>query len=209
LVGTFPKATGFRNRTKHRVTLPPIAEIMKNILIILISLGFGFSCTTPLKNQEKEIEIDNSEKDIKEDCIFDQKTQTDEFIKGINEFNNYTWDSVTNTATILMPNGDTILAFRGGCNHFGISGTILSENDSNSIENQEYWLKQSLWLSEKIMPESDFLQLTKMVEEKTYNYQLNTNLLTIGFNGHNYTEWYLRVEKKNKNAEMEIGYYFD
>jgi len=98
-----------------------------------------------------ETEIENEDDD---DCIFDQTYQTDEFLKGKNEFENYIWDSISKTATIILDNNDTLLIRRGGCYSFGVSAEFRLRIDQTDYSNWNNVYERILWIS-KIL-ESEF-----------------------------------------------------
>ena len=147
-----------------------------------------------------------------EDCVFDLATQTDEFIKDIPEFSNYTWIDSTKSAIITLDNGETLIAERGGCNHFGISGKWEKKNDTHKGEEIEYWLEQAKWISKRLLPKTDYEMLEKMIDDKKYESNFHNGILYLQFEGHDYSEWYLRVEwdleKDDENPIIETGYYF-
>jgi hypothetical protein len=94
-----------------------------------------------------------------EDCIFDQATQTDEFLKGIPELENYSWNQETKTATIVFPNQDTLLVQRGGCDHFGVSAEFILRNDPADFRNWDNVFDKVLWIAEILDNEFNFERL--------------------------------------------------
>jgi len=92
----------------------------------------------------------NKETGETDDCIFDQLTQTDEFLKNIKELQNYEWDYLTRTATIILDNGDTLMISRGGCYHFTVSAEFRISNeeidfsDWNNVYNKVLWIARLL-----------------------------------------------------------------
>ncbi|EPR71061.1 hypothetical protein ADICYQ_0652 [Cyclobacterium qasimii M12-11B] len=207
-------------------TLPHFRKMKLRILIILI-LGLQISCSKKASRNETLVfnesehspesgmqstnqESNNiSEKETEDDCIFDLTTQSDEFIQHIPEFKNYTWNDSTKTATILLQNGDTLYAQRGGCYHFGISGKLVKLNDDHSIDNIDHWLGEAKWISKRILDDSDYQELEQMIVSKNYDLDLDNDRIYIAFKGHNYSEWYLTVERLHGNTIIDTGYYFD
>lgn len=102
-----------------------------------------------------------------DDCIFDQKTQNDDFLKGNLAFKNYSWDTETKTATIPLEDGDTLEIYRGGCMHFSVIATfvthrsIVDYNDWEEVYKIVYWIAQSL-------EEFDYELLKKAINEKDF-----------------------------------------
>jgi hypothetical protein len=145
-----------------------------------------------------------------DDCIFDLKTQTDEFIKSIAEFSNYVWNDSTKTGTITLDNGERLIATRGGCDHFGISGQWIQENNKHSIEELDYWFDKGKWMSKRLMSEVDYSALKEMILNENFELNVDNNKLFVLFTAHTYSEWYLVVEfDEEKSAIIETGYYFN
>lgn len=142
-----------------------------------------------------------------EQCIFDQSTQTDEFIRSVPEFSNYNWNKETKQATITLTNGETLIAHRGGCIHFGISGTLIS-NDTTEFNNLDYWFNKSLWIAERLFSESDFQIVKKSIQNKTYSMPDGTTSYIL-FPHKSYSEFAMTLKKNNGKIELYIGYYFN
>ncbi len=141
-----------------------------------------------------------------DECIFDQTTQTDDFVKSVAEFSNYSWNSETKEATIILPNAEVLVAHRGGCNHFGISGTLIT-NDSTNFSDLDHWFERCLWIAERLFSENDFQSLKKSIEGQSYS-MLEGNTLYISFPHDYYAEFYMTLKKRGDKVELYIGYYF-
>ncbi len=146
-----------------------------------------------------------------DECTFDLETQTDKFIREVSEFKNYSWNDKLKDATIALDNGDTIIAHRGGCTHFGVSGKWTLKNNSHDIDEIDYWIEKLIWISERIMSDDDNEILNDLIKEKNYKKVLSNNKLTLDFQNHNYVEWYLVVEidKDSKVATLETSHYIN
>jgi hypothetical protein len=86
-------------------------------------------------------------KNIEEDCIFDQTTQSDEFLKGIKELENYRWDSKTKTAEIVLNDHWGLSLHRGGCNHFSVIADFIYDKSIDFEENQDMIFDNIIWIS--------------------------------------------------------------
>ena len=73
-------------------------------------------------------------------CVFDQETQTDEFLIGVKEFSNYSWDDEAKIASIELENDERIDITRGGCDHFTYSVELISKTDTTPHDNADYWI---------------------------------------------------------------------
>ncbi len=122
-----------------------------------------------------------------EDCIFDQATQTDEFLKGIKELEGYVWNQETKTAAIRISENETLEIYRGGCDHFGLSISFkLTGKNVSYPKDREVVFGKLLW-AVKLIKEFDYELIEKDI--------LNENFEI--YNGHNNTSLELLSEKKN------------
>lgn len=145
-----------------------------------------------------------------DDCIFDQSTQTDDFIKNIDEFQNYTWDNSKKEATIFLNNGDTLVAQRGGCIHFGISGTLIQKDSKIESIDQLELFNTGLWIAQRLFNQKDFKELEEKFENKDYTIERDDDQLFYMYFDHDYfSEYYLRAEQFDGRIKVEIGYYFN
>lgn len=146
-----------------------------------------------------------------QDCIFDLETQTDEFLRSVPEFVDYSWDDISKTATILLPAGDTLYATRGGCDHFAFTGTLVKSGSSHAIDDVSHWLEQGAWISKRVFSADDFTNYMNMVENKDYEVTVRDNSLFILFNNSQYGEWSLtvRLEADENKTIIETGYYIN
>ena len=143
-----------------------------------------------------------------EDCIFDRSTQTDEFVKNIPEFENYTWNNKTKTATIILDDGDSLMASRGGCVHFGISGKLITSDKSKDLNNLDYWLNKSKWIGERLFDQTTMKELTTALEKGDYIIQKESDRVYLNINHDSYNEFYIVVFKNELTYSVEIGYWF-
>ncbi|WP_459212080.1 hypothetical protein [Aquimarina rhabdastrellae] len=202
--------------------------LLKTIILAAVTISCGNSS---IKNEEEivieqdpvitkeetSIELNNEQtkqsiEDI-EECIFDLKTQTDDFIKRIPEFSNYKWDDKAKTGIILLKNNEQLLLKRGGCDHFEISGKWIQQRTGHALEEIPYWFEQCRWISKRILSEIDYASLEKMIQDKSFEVDITNNRLYINFSNHDYIEWYLAVdmddETHKNNVVIETGYYLN
>lgn len=100
-----------------------------------------------------------------DDCIFDPTTQTDEFLQGIPELENYVWNKHINTAKIQLAANETLYVSRGGCNHFGASADFhISEKEIDF----EQALRKIIWIAELLKDEFEVELLKEAIEKKEY-----------------------------------------
>lgn len=163
---------------------------MKNILIILLlSSNLIISQNT-------------------EECTFDQSTQTDEFVKNIPEFSDYSWNNIKKEATITLKNGDNLIAQRGGCVHFGISGELFIKKKQGIIYDKKFWLNKTKWIAKRIFHESDYNILIESLKNRTFTDLSNANSVYLIIPHESYNEFMISVKEEDNEMIIYIGYYF-
>lgn len=159
---------------------------MKSFLKITFALSlllFFSECTSDKKEKKvvkktsvKQVEevidtikpsIENQEKE--EDCIFDQETQNDDFLKGISELKGYVWNQEKRTATLKISEKETLKIFRGGCDHFSLSATFLVPKEITFQKNEKYFLSRILWISKLIYHKTEFEAIDIVIKENKYS----------------------------------------
>jgi len=143
-----------------------------------------------------------------EECVFDKTTQTDEFIRNKTKFTEYEWDNENKTATIKLENGETLKIFRGGCIHFGMSGELFTNFNSSKINDLDFWLDKSLWVSKNIFDNKDYEYLKEQLAKKDYHLERNENSVYIFIPHEIYDEFSISVRMEGGKAVLYVGYYF-
>ena len=144
-----------------------------------------------------------------EDCVFDLSTQTDEFVKNIEGVKNHTWNDEKKEAIILLENGDTLIAHRGGCNHFGISGALSIKDKSLDYIQLDLIIEKGLWIAKNLFNEIDFNELKDKIKKEDYEIGSDDEFLFIMYFNHNYySNYHLRAEQLRNCVSIEIGYYY-
>jgi hypothetical protein len=163
------------------------------------------------QNEEGSEETVETEEGSEEepDCIFDLAAQTDEFIKETEEFRNYAWDSLSKTATIILENGDTLYAQRGGCYHFTYSGRLVTK-EKHEIMDTVFWLNKGKWMADRIFRDYDKKLVDSLIRNKIYTvYNQNGNLQVLFEGDHGYSEFSQYTKPKGEWTETEIMFYVD
>jgi len=142
-----------------------------------------------------------------EDCIFDQETQTDDFIKGIKELKGYVWNANLKTAKVTLNNHWLLEIARGGCDHFELSATFKSkakldlEKDRDTIFNKIVWITSLIEEFEgeaiKETIENNKLSITKESESFSYVNFMNQRL---------YNEYTMYYGVENDTTSFTISY---
>ena len=158
-----------------------------------------------LTNQESESEL---EPEFDEgDCIFDLKTQTDDFLKAIPEFSNYVWDNESKKGTVKLDNGNTLIVTHGGCSDFSFYGNLILNNSELNLNNESEVFEKALWISKKLFDKSDFEYIKESLSNRNFDIEQVENQKYYIFQIEIYCEMTLVIEKINKNKiSIEIGY---
>lgn len=137
---------------------------MKILLKAILFLFITVACKNQNGIQKTDSVFHNAELGIdssanledSDDCIFDQLTQTDEFLREVPELSGYKWDKESRTATLKLSNGDTLYISRGGCDHFGVSAEFRLRNDTADIENWNNVYNKVLWIAKLLNSDFDY-----------------------------------------------------
>ena len=143
-----------------------------------------------------------------EECVFDLETQTDEFVKDIPEFSNYVWNNDRKEATIKLKDGNILIAHRGGCVHFGISGELHLKGNEISINDFDYWFEKVKWIGKRLFNDSDYEILVKSLENKTYTDMSDNRGIYIVIPHKTYNEFLISIKTEEKSKVLYVGYYF-
>jgi len=143
-----------------------------------------------------------------EECLFDQNTQTDEFVKSVSEFKEYTWDDGLKEATIQLKNGHTLVAHRGGCLHFGISGTLYMKGSNPNSQDLEYWLDEAKWIAKKLFSDSDYKVLKESIDNHTFKNVSDQSGTYILIPHKTYDEFLITIRTVKETKVLYIGYFF-
>ena len=105
-----------------------------------------------------------SENTESEDCVFDQATQTDEFLKDVKELKGYRWNNASRSATYVLESGDTLLITRGGCHHFTVSAEFRLKKDRTDYSKWNNVYQKVLWIAKALDNEFDYEELKKDID---------------------------------------------
>ena len=146
-----------------------------------------------------------------EECIYDQSTQTDEFIRDVPEFSNYIWNDKSKTATIYLPAGEILKAHRGGCVHFGITGTLSVPNSTKSPSDLDYWFKRCKWIAKRLFNAKDFETLVDSFNMRSYtdtDWVVNKESKYILIPHPTYNEFWVFIRYENDTTNLSVGYWY-
>lgn len=102
------------------------------------------------------------------DCAFDTSTQTDHFLKGIDDLKGYSWDPKTKTASLRLSKTEVLEIYRGGCDQFSLKATFTVPKTITLEKNQKYIFDKILWISELVYDKSEYEIIEKSLTEDKY-----------------------------------------
>lgn len=153
---------------------------------------------------EKESKLEFSD----DDCVFDLNTQNDDFLKGIPEFSNYSWDSEQKKATIKLDSKTTLIATRGGCTHFSFYGNLIQHNSELHLDDERKIFEKAVWIAEKLFHKSDSDFIKSLLNKRNFTLDESAHQKNYIFQTDRYCEMTLVVETlKDGQLSIEMGYY--
>lgn len=141
-----------------------------------------------------------------DECIFDQATQTSEFLDTVSQFQDYTWVDSIVTAFIALPNADSLEIKRGGCVHFGYYFTLITE-DTNALNQIDHWFEIIQGYTIKLRGDFDFDYLEEQYVFGNSTLEQRPGQTVLFFQQDMYCGMELWVEEKRGKKVITIGYY--
>ncbi len=164
-----------------------------------------------IEESNKLEETEELDSESEDDCIFDQSTQTDEFLKGIKELQNYNWDSISKTATIILDNGDTLLIERGGCYSFGVSVKFKIQKDTTDYSKWNNVFNKVLWISKILKTEFEYEDIKNELDSNKITIEKYDKSDVVNFSNEYLQNLHYEITRTlGKNSKMiELSYYID
>ena len=162
-----------------------------------------------LELNAKAISITSEETSDEVECIFDQSTQTDEFLKDIKELADYSWDQETRTAEIVLNDHWGLTIKRGGCDHFSFEAEFIHDRAINFEENKEFVFDKIKWLS-NLLDDLDGEVLTECIQENKLTIEVEDNKRHIHFmDVRVYELYYMLFYTLDDSSHFSISYYIN
>lgn len=171
---------------------------MKKLTSLLLLL-LTFICHINSSAQETEQNTD--------DCIFDQTTQTDAFLKGLPELEDYIWIDSLKQAVILLDNGETLNVARGGCIHFNTYIELVTDLDKTPITDTDYWIERIHKYTTLLDNIFDNELVDSLIASKSYDLEEHPSQLYFSFHQDIACHMSLIIENKSGQTSVQIGYY--
>ena len=209
---------------------------MKNITFIILIL-FSFSChqngktkedsvnkteksndskvsisikqDTVLQNKTSKKLIEQLENlDDEQDCIFDQSTQTDFFLKDIKELENYTWDQETKTAEIVLNHHWSLNIICGGCDEFEFSAEFIHDRVLSFEDNKEEIFDRIIWIINLLEDFDEVDTIEGLIKNEHYTLTLESeNALYVNFMNYKvYESYFMDFSTQDGITKFSISY---
>lgn len=147
-------------------------------------------------------------KELSQDCIFDQETQTDYFLKGIKELENYTWDNETKTAEIVLNDHWNLTLKRGGCDHFEMSAEFMVDRELDFEKDEKLIFDKISWISSLLNKEFDYEIIQECIEKQKLDINIEDNKRHIHFMDERiYESYYMLFYLSENGSNFFIRYY--
>lgn len=198
------------HRNRNKIVLSAILNVVENPVHNGFNLLENYQSIKEIYGYEStkdavlaSLEVSMNKRNINysndDDCIFDSATQTDEFLQGIPELENYAWNKHINSAKIQLQANETLFITRGGCNHFGISADFYITGKEINLEQA---LKKVIWIAELLNNEFETELLKEAIEKKEYT---TDDLSYISFSNQRLSDLTYSMSFKQSNEETKIS----
>ncbi len=158
---------------------------------------------------EKETLITGETVLEEEECIFDQSSQTDEFLEGIKELENYSWDQKTKTAEIILNDHWSLTIKRGGCDYFTFEASFAYDRFIDFEEDKELVFDKIIWLS-NLLDDLDGEILTECIRENKLTVEPEDSKRHIHFmDVRIYELYYMLFYTTDDSSHFRISYYIN
>lgn len=183
-------------------------EILKQDVIIIDNETESLTNNSTESVESSIIELnENEDNEIIEDCIFDQATQTDEFLKDIEELDGYVWNQETKTAEIVLNNHWNLILKRGGCDHFEISATFIHDGELSFEKDRSIINKNIIWIVGLLQDFNDSRTIKDAIENNRISITYEgKNQLYINFMDFKvYESYFMYFESEYNSTKFSIS----
>lgn len=112
-------------------------------------------------SDDNNVGLGNSIND-NQDCIFDQTTQTDEFLNGVKELSDYEWFPEKKEAEVVLNDHWSLTIKRGGCDHFEMSATFFYDRILDIEKDKKQIFDSIIWIT-SLLEEFDGESIKKAI----------------------------------------------
>ena len=129
-----------------------------------------------------------------DDCVFNQKSLTDQFLEESKEVIHYTWDSEQHEGQAILRNKGVLNIKKWACHHYGLSVNMLLPKDSDLINNWKGYLSD---LSAIVNSKSSHQTLLEGIElvKSLDSLSVSKGNYEINLSNNIYPEYYISIHK--------------
>ncbi len=179
------------------------------LLFVLVNCKYIGTPNNGIENANMEASV-VQEITTKEDCIFDQSTQTSDFLEGIQELEGYVWDAESKTAHFPELGGWELAITRGGCDHYELSATFIRNEVLEFSKEKDFVFEKIIWITSlldefqggviKEVIEGNKVSITKENENYYYGNFMDERV---------YENFYMDYKLANDRTEFSINYWLN
>ncbi|MBN4046963.1 hypothetical protein JYT34_00575 [Olleya sp. AH-315-K02] len=149
----------------------------------------------------------------KENCVFDSKSITDDFLKNNNEILSYKWFDDIKTASVLMKTGEYVYVKKWACMSYGTEAKKIIVLSSDIDESISFWSDKLLDFGRQLLNSGDFEFYKEVIGKKDWT-KGNGKLLVnskyeIDIPHETYPEFYAVLERNRNMIIMTFSYYMN
>ncbi len=174
------------------------------IFVLTILIVLNYACKT---NKNKELIKENNGINQK-DCLVTITNQTDDFLKNIDELQNYKWDSVTKKATINLANDEILTITRGGCIHFLVAAEFQLPKPISYKNDSIYIFDRVLWITE-LVDDYKYTILKDAIKSGAYETVTNKHITTLVFTNKALKEKFYAITINAKENTFSISQFLE
>jgi len=180
----------------------------KNEETIIVDDTLTKDSTEVIKSVINNTDLANEDEFI-EECIFDQATQTDKFLKDIKELDSYVWNSENKTAEIVLNDHWSLTIKRGGCDHFEMSASFMYYRILDIEKDKKQIFDSVIWIT-SILEDFDGKDIKQVIDEgkvsitKRDEFNYHANFMDEKL----YELYYFNFNNKDITT-FDIGYYYN
>ena len=174
------------------------------IFVLTILIVLNYACKT---NKSKELTKENNGIHQK-DCLVTITNQTDDFLKNIDELQNYKWNAVTKKATINLTNDEILTITRGGCIHFLVAAEFQLAKSINYEKDSTYIFDRVLWIT-KLINDYKYSMLKDAIKSGAYKTVTNKHITTLVFTNEILKEKFYAITINGKENTFSISQFLE
>lgn len=142
-----------------------------------------------------------------EDCTFNPKSATGDFLKNSNIARS-TWNDKTKEGSAILSDGGLLYVKKWACRHVGMDARLIVMYSREALDKRAYWIKKALWLGEQVLEKSDFETFNTAMAKKEYRLETSENKIIFHIPHKTYSEFRVSISEENYMTVLSIYYYF-